>query len=133
MPKMISEARHLCSELVTIQWISEFGRKREVVANLEEIWALGAQLQCPGPVRPDTRLHVTTPKVKFSGVVRSCAADFVGYFVEIDFEDGYQWSKEEYEPDHCFDPRSLLKREELKAKNNELLNECCKVLSSETA
>ena len=124
-------ARCLCSELVTVHWVNEFGHKREVVANLEEIWSSGARLQLPGPVRRDTELRIACRKVKFLGRVSTCSADFIGFFVDVQFEDGCEWSRELYEPDHFFDPRSLLPdngQKQLKEKNAEQLAECCKDL-----
>lgn len=122
------EDSFLCSELVTLRWTSEFGGEREVVANLEEIRASGATLQCPGPIRPNTAIRIETPKMELAGAVRTCNADFIGYFVEVDFDGGIRWSREEYEPEHFFDPRSLIRPDTLKLKNNELLAECCHVL-----
>ncbi len=129
--KRSGKARFLCSELVTVRWVSEFGSSREVTANLEEIWESGAQLQLPNPIRTNIPVHVSVEKTElFSGVVQSCAADFVGYFVDIEFEGGYRWSPAQFEPEHLFDPRSLLKRDNLEEKNQKMLAECNKVLSS---
>lgn len=124
------KARFLCSELVTVRWVSEFGGNREVAANLEEIWEKGAQLQFPNPIRVHTQLRVTAGNAEFTGVVRSCVADFIGYFVEIDFAGGYFWSPDQYEPAHLFDPRSLGRRNDLDERNRRMLAECDKVLSS---
>lgn len=126
----IDEPRVLCSELVTARWVSEFGSEREVVVNLEEIWSSGATLQSPGPIRSKTPLDIRTPKLELSGVVRICRADFTGYFVEMEFDEDVRWSRELYEPEHLFDPRSLLPRDRLQLKNHELLAECCRLLDT---
>ncbi len=135
MPSSIhGEARFMCSELVTVRWVSEFEHSRDVAANLEEIWESGAQLQLPNPIRANTRVQFTAAGADVSGIVRSCAADFIGFFVEIEFEGGYRWSRERYEPEHLFDPRRLLQQDGLKQKNRRTLNDCVRMLSSsETA
>ena len=129
MPDSRGGARYMCSELVTVSWVSKFGRPREVVANLEEIWSSGARLQFPGPVQPETRLRITTAKPELRGTVRACSADFIGYFVDVEFDEGCQWAPEQYGPKHLLDPQDLLRREELKEKNSQLLSECSKLAS----
>ena len=120
--------RFLCSELVTVHWRDVFRRKREEVVNLEEIWASGATLQFSRPVREGALLRVTCRGAEFSGIVTRSTADFVGHIVEVEFEDGYEWSRQEYEPEHFFDPWSLLPEDELKQKNDQLLKDCVKDL-----
>lgn len=124
------EQRFLCSELVAVRWVSEFGSEREVVVNLEEVRPSGATLQSPGPIRPHTPLNIRTPKLELSGVVQTCRADFTGYLVEVNFDEGVRWSRELYEPEHLFDPRSLLPKDRLRLKNHELLAECCRALDT---
>lgn len=127
------EGRFMCSELVTVHWVNEFGHEREATGTLEEIWASGAQLQLPCPVRAGTRLLIRATKAELTGAVRACTADFIGHFIEIDFENNYRWSREQYEPEHLFDPQSLVPRDELKDRNNELLALCSKLLDSRVA
>jgi len=123
-----SKEHYLCSELVKLRWNSEFGVEREVDANLEEIRASGATLQCDFPVRAKTRLRIQTSGMALSGTVTSSSADFIGHFVEVRFDEGCRWSREEYEPAHLLDPNSLLPANRLKQKNNQLLAECFRLL-----
>ena len=120
--------RFLCSELVTARWEDVFGRKCEEVVNLEQIWRSGAELLFSRPVRAGTPLRFAAGRASFSGKVTRCTADFLGYLVELEFTAGCEWSRKEYEPEHFFDPRSLLPREELKQKNTRLLEDCAKRL-----
>jgi hypothetical protein len=124
MAKSRGEQRYMCSDLVTARWTTVLGRRRrEEVVNLEEIWPSGAVLSFSGPLRPETEVEFAGGDACFRGRVKSCAADFVGYLVEIRFEPGSEWSRERYEPEHLFDPASLLPREALKAKNDRLIGE----------
>jgi hypothetical protein len=119
----------MCSELVKASWQDTFGRKRETVVNLEEVWTNGALLQLESPVRPDTPIEMSVKGINFSGTVKKCSADFIGFQVEMCFVDGQEWSRDLCEPDHFFDPQSLLPNPDIKAKNNRLLEDCAKSLS----
>ena len=121
--------RFLCSELVRLEWTSQFGRSRSATANLEEIEERGAVLQCDGPIRRGTRIRIRTPGVDLNGVVLGCTADFIGYFLEVEFVKGSRWSREVYEPAHLLDPRSLTPQAGLREKNRELLAECYRLLA----
>ena len=130
------QARYLCSELVTVEWRSVFDRERTEVVNLEEIWASGATLLFSAPIRPATPLRIACHGAEFHGRVVHCRADFIGYLVEVAFDDGSRWSPETYVPEHLFDPRSLVAKDEsggLKEKNDELLAQCVKVISERIA
>jgi len=123
----------LCSELVTARWMNAFGQRQETVVNLEEIWAEGATLQFEYPMRPGAEVEFLGGSSRFVGTVAESRSDFVGHFVEIRFADGYRWSRELYEPDHFFDPASLSPVEELRTKNNKLLEEVLQKIQNRVA
>ncbi len=127
------EARCMCSELVSAHWVDEFGHKRKEVANLEEIWPSGARLQLPTPIRQQTQLRIVGRGTEFLAQVCTCAADFAGYFAEVQFEGGYEWSKQKYLPEHFFDPQTLRAKgrlKQLEERNAEQLANFCKSLSA---
>ena len=127
------EARCMCSELVSVHWVNEFGLKRKEVANLEEIWPSGARLQLPAPIRQHTQIRIVGHGTEFSAQVCTCAADFAGYFAEVQFAGGYEWAKEKYLPEHFFDPQTLLAKgrlKQLEEKNTEQLARLCKSLGA---
>jgi len=128
MAESRGESRCMCSELVNATWDDVFGRRHEAVVNLEEVWARGATLQFEAPVRAATRIRIDLSGLSFDGRVSKCAADFVGFLVEVEFAAGQTWSRELYEPNHFFDPRTLAASEALKKKNQRLLEECTKNL-----
>lgn len=128
MAKKQDSVRCLCSELVTVRWQDAFGRRHEVVANLGEIWEEGAVLESEVPVRSDTLVRIESHAVELEGRVARCAADFMGYRIEVAFPEECRWSRERYEPQHFLDPRDLEKRDHLKRKNHRLLDECVRHL-----
>ena len=129
MAESQGEGRCMCSELVNAAWEDVFGRWHEAVVNLEEVWAKGAMLQFEAPVRAEMRVRINLNGLSLDGRVSKCTADFVGFLVEIEFAEGQTWSRELYEPDHYFDPRTLAADDALKRKNKRLLDECTKDLA----
>jgi hypothetical protein len=123
----------LCSELVTALWTDAFGQRQEAVVNLEEIWPEGAILQFEYPMRPGVEVEFRSESHRFEGAVVESRSDFVGQFVEIQFADGCRWSREMYEPDHFFDPKSLSPVEELRTKNNKLLDDVLRKIRNRVA
>jgi len=121
-------ARYMCSELVTAEWSNAFGRGQETVVNLEEIWSTGAALSFEKPVRAGAAVRIALKDVVFDGTVKKCSADFIGFLVELEFADGQRWSRELCEPDHLFDPRTLIPKSELQEKNHRLLEDIAKNL-----
>ena len=123
----------LCSELVTARWTDAFDQRQEAVVNLEEIWPEGAILQFEYPMRPGVGVEFLCGPTRFEGAVTESRSDFVGHFVEIQFADGCRWSRDLYEPDHFFDPKSLSAVEELRTKNNKLLDDVLRKIQNRVA
>jgi len=107
VPAKAAQRRYLCSELVEVQWVDEFGQRQELTANLEEIWSRGAQLLMELPVRPGTRLGFKTRGPFFEGRAIRCDADPLGYFVTVAFNRDIRWSPELYRPAHLLDPSKV--------------------------
>jgi hypothetical protein len=124
----------MCSDLIQARWTDAFGGQQQAVVNLEEIWPEGAVLQFEFPVRPGVRIEIDLGSARVAATVEECHADFVGHFAEISFTGDFRWSRELYEPDHLFDPQSLVKEEApLKDKNTRLLEEVLKILPRRVA
>jgi hypothetical protein len=88
-----------CSELVLIQWPGGVGDA--VSAILEEIGPDGAVVQLEAEVAPRTSLTLVCEGTQFDGVVRRCRKEPpLGYFTEIDFAPGQQWSADLFRPSH---------------------------------
>jgi len=108
------EPRLMCADLVDVEWRDCNGRSQHIVANLEDISALGAciQVECEIPLR--TTIRMTVLKVEYVGEVRYCVFREYGYFLGIQFEPGVKWSSRAFKPLHLFDPRRLLDARPLK-------------------
>jgi hypothetical protein len=102
------ETRMLCSELVDVHWVDTHGRRRQAVANLEDISTSGLCLQMDGPIRLDTVVRICHPKGEFRGVVRYCLYREIGYFLGVQFLPGCAWSPEQYQPQYLLDLRTLV-------------------------
>ena len=100
----------LCADLVDVQWKDKNGRIRRVVANLEDISLSGACLQVDSPIPIDTTLRINYPKGELQGRVCYCVFREIGYFLGIEFEPGFQWSLQQFKPQHLLDPRRLVNR-----------------------
>lgn len=124
----------MCSDMVTACWTDAFGQQQEAVVNLEEIWPEGAVLQFEYSMRAGAELEIQCgSSTWFDGTVIDSRSDFIGHFVEIRFADGSRWSRAKYEPEHLFDPASLSAVEELRGKNNKLLEEVVAKLRNRVA
>lgn len=106
--KRQKQERFLCSELVNVKWSDSRGCQQESVVNLEEIWRDGAVLQFEVPPDAGMPVSMTGSGPAFCGVVKSFTQDCGGYLVEVEFAEDCRWSREEYEPEHFFDPQRLV-------------------------
>lgn len=106
-----TEARLLCSDLVTLSWRDPAGKSRQEIVNLEDISRSGACLQSEVAVEEKTKVEITMGAITLRGQVRYSRRDELGYFIGVLFESGSRWSKEAYEPKHLFDPRTLVRRQ----------------------
>lgn len=133
MANIRGKKHYLCSELVTAKWHDRFHHAREEIVNLGEIWECGALLETESPIRVETSLRFVGGGMELHGRVTGCSADFAGNMVEIEFEEGCRWSPELWEPEHLFDPRSLVKQQELDRKNERLLADIVRHLPEHVA
>jgi len=102
------ETRMLCADLIDVHWKDNSGRTRKAVANLEDISLSGACLQLDHPVPRETLLKIDHPKSALEGRVRYCVYRDIGYFVGVQFEPGFRWSRRQFRPKHLLDPRRLV-------------------------
>lgn len=102
------EPRLLCADLIKVRWKDKSGQIRTALANLEDISLSGACLQMDVPVPHETLLRIALPKNTFEGRVRYCVFRETGYFVGVQFEPGFKWSRRHFRPKHLLDPRRLV-------------------------
>jgi len=95
--------RDMCAELLTVRWTDGDGRTRSEAATLEDISATGACLQLEHSILPETQVSLHYPKGKYQGKVKYCTYHDIGYLLGMAFDDGYRWSKTDFEPSHLLE------------------------------
>jgi hypothetical protein len=97
----------LCADLVHLEWRDTCGSTQRTVANLEDISLTGACLQVDDPIPLQTTVTINHPKGDLTGLIRYCVYRDIGYFLGVEFEPDSRWSREDFSPQHLFDPRRL--------------------------
>ncbi len=98
-----NDMRSLCADLIKIVWTDESGDKQKELAALEDISRCGACLQTEHPIPVGTAISILYPAGRYHGRVRYCIYQHTGYFLGIEFDPGYQWSKADYMPSHLLE------------------------------
>jgi hypothetical protein len=111
--------RLLCADLVPVRWKDASGKPRKSVANLEDISVNGACLQMDIDVPAETVMRIAHQKGELIGTVKYCEFREFGYFLGLQFNEGTQWSMEEFRPQHLLDPRRLVERKAEEPPKNE--------------
>lgn len=102
------QPRMLCADLLDIWWIDASGHRLQTVANLEDISSSGVCLQTERPLQVELLLHICHKNGEFEGRVRYCVFRDTGYFIGVQFAEGFEWDQRRFQPKHLLDPRSLL-------------------------
>ncbi|HYR83811.1 MAG TPA: PilZ domain-containing protein [Terriglobia bacterium] len=95
--------RDMCAELLTVRWTDHDGLSQSVVATLEDISATGACLQMEHSILPGTEVCLHYPNGEYMGKVKYCIYQDLGYLLGIAFDEGYRWSKTDFEPLHLLE------------------------------
>jgi hypothetical protein len=108
MQERRTEVRMLCADMVELSWTDRVGKNGRAMALLEDISASGACLQTETAVPLAAEVHWRSPKQAFSGFVRYCVYREIGYFLGVEFEPSFKWSKKEFKPQHLLDLKRLV-------------------------
>src|ERR1044071_9709809 len=87
-----SDPRLWCAELVSVQFKDSRGRKRKVVANLEDISTSGAGVQLSRPIPANTRVTVQSTSRVYRAVTAWCRRQPDGYHAGLKFTKESKWS-----------------------------------------
>ena len=98
--------RNMCADLIRVRWVEE-GHSCIEVATLEDISANGVCLQIENSIPVGTPVSIYYPTGKYRGKVKYCKFHPIGYLLGIAFDEGYQWSKSDFEPSHLLELPSL--------------------------
>ena len=99
--------RSLCADLIKIVYTDESGTKKKEVVALEDISPKGACLQLEHPVPVDMPIRILYPDGQYHGRTRYCIFQQTGYFLGVQFDPGYTWSKSQFTPSHLLELTSL--------------------------
>jgi len=96
-------SRNMCADFITISWTDEAGESRSDVAILDDISENGAciGLDCAIPV--ETKVSLDYPKGRYEGKIKYCRYFEIGYFLGVEFDDGYRWSKADFQPSYLLE------------------------------
>ncbi len=97
------ELRNQCADLLKIRWKDEAGRSHRELATLDDISPKGLCLKVESPIPPATIITILYPNGQYIGTVKHCDPQMEWYFVGVEFQPGYRWSKEHFEPAHLLD------------------------------
>ena len=96
-PDRRSGERWWCSQLVTI---SSPGAGGGQTVNMENISAGGACIAVDRPFDAGDRLHLKTAGFETAVTVVYCNVREDDFAVGLEFDSGFQWAPEDWEPDH---------------------------------
>ena len=99
----------MCADMVEVRWRDRSGKERGAIAILEDISASGACLQVELPIPLGVEIQWDTARQQFQGHVRYCVYREIGYFVGVEFDASFKWSKKAFRPKHFLDPQTLVK------------------------
>jgi len=108
MDERRSEVRMLCADMVEVRWKDRSGGDQRTTAILEDISSSGACLQVEAPIPLGVEIRWDQPKQVFQGYVRYCVYREIGYFVGVEFDASFKWSKKAFKPQHLLDLQDLV-------------------------
>ena len=103
-----SEVRMMCADVVQASWTGKDGSRQQADALLENISPSGACLQFEVGVPLGVNLRFTCEEHEFTGEVRYCSYNEIGYFVGVELEPRSQWSRRMFKPRHLLDLQELV-------------------------
>src|SRR5688572_1647794 len=110
MSERRTETRMLCADMIEVSWKEHTGKKRQAMGLLEDISLSGACLQMESPIPVGVETSWKHPSQQFTGVVRYCTYQEIGYFVGVKFAPGIKWSEDVFKPGHLLDVEELVKK-----------------------
>ena len=93
----------MCADLITLGWVDSRGRQRREIVTLDDISAAGARLRIDEALPVETPILVQHPKASYRGRIKYCIYEQDGYYAGVAWDDGYRWSKTDFEPSHLLE------------------------------
>ncbi len=100
--------RMLCADMVDVRWKDREGSEQRTTAILEDISSSGACLQVEEPIPLGRGNSLGSARQEFQGYVRYCVYREIGYFVGVEFDASFKWSKKAFKPQHLLDLQTMV-------------------------
>lgn len=91
-----------------MEWTETTGWLRIATALLEDICAVGACLQMEASIPTSTQVELRYRGVVIPAIVKYCNYREIGYYVGVEFRDGFLWSPQKFRPDHLLDLKKMV-------------------------
>ena len=104
------EGRLLCADMVEVEWTDRSGWLWITTALLEDISGNGACLHTEKAMSPGTEVILRIRGAEAPARISYCTLQELGYFLGVEFRNGFHWSKQEFLPQHLLDLSKLAAR-----------------------
>lgn len=101
--------RLLCADMLELEWSAPAGVRHITTALLEDICEIGACLHVEVAVPEKTKVELRYHGVSMPAVVKYCNFREIGFYVGVEFRDGFVWSPRQFLPDHLLDLKNMAK------------------------
>lgn len=81
---------------------------------MEKIWSNGATLNAEECLEVGALVRIEAPEFLLETRVVQCTQEEDGHFIDVEFQGGFEWTRERFEPAHLTDPDILLVRKLLR-------------------
>ena len=103
MRNSLKDCVYLCSELARIVYVDKRGRRRSLCGNLEQIARTQLSLLLDSEISLGTSVVIKIRGHIMRGRPQTSRRhDLLGWFVDIQLEPRFRWSKQLFVPDHLF-------------------------------
>jgi hypothetical protein len=94
------DIRNQCADLLGVHWVDSKDKVRNEIATLDDISPTGACIKMDRRIKLNTIVDLNYPGGKFVGQVKYCQREPIGYYIGVEFQDGYRWNRRKYKPEH---------------------------------
>jgi hypothetical protein len=102
------DIRDLCADLLDIHWTDSKGKIHDEIATLEDISPSGACIKMDHRIKINSVIDLKYPGGKFVGLIKYCKREPIGYYIGVEFQEGYLWDRRKYKPEHLLQLRLKL-------------------------
>ncbi|MCU1260732.1 MAG: hypothetical protein JWO80_3617 [Bryobacterales bacterium] len=96
--------------MLEVEWVEPSGWLRIATALLEDISTEGACLQMESAIPISTSVELRYGGVAIPALVKYCVYREIGYYVGVEFREGFRWSEQRFHPQHLLDLKKLARK-----------------------